>query len=132
MFKVTPAPIPVHDLSSDTPVSELPVDGSGPMLLVVLVAVALVLFSALRALAGAVALLLVPLFAVARSFVLVVGLIVVLALGMARGPAEPESVEGGPAEPTATSVRARPSPAKTKPAPRQPPPARSSMSATGR
>jgi len=132
MSKVTPEPVAVHDLLAGAPFQDQLAFGPGLTLLAVLVAVALVLFSAMRALVGAVALLLAPLFALARSFVLVVGLIVVLGLGLARGPAEPENVDPGPPEPTATSVRERPTPAKTKPAPRHPPPVRSSLSATGR
>lgn len=131
MVKITPAPVAVHDLLADAPILDQPLAGRGPML-VVLVAVALVLFSAMRALVGAVAVLLVPLLALARSFVLVVGLIVLLGLGLARGPAEPESTDPAPPEPTATSVRARPSPAKTRPPPRHPPPVQSSLSAPGR
>jgi len=112
MFTVAPARPSATDhlFSSAAPIQDQQLPGSGLTVLAVLIAVAAVLFSALRALLAAVAALLAPLFALARSFALVVGLIVLVGHGMLHGAAPVGGDEPGvtPASPTAGPSRPAP------------------------
>ena len=135
MSKVTLPPLAVHDLLAGASAQDQPLAGASPTLLVVLVGVALVLFTAMRALVAALLLLLMPLLALARSFVLVLALIGVLGYGMLNGRAEPVDPAPDTVRPSPTSVRARPSTPPPKP-PKLPatpaPTVRSSLAAPGR
>lgn len=101
---------PVHDILAGSPLLDQPLEDPGLTLLVVLVAVALVLFQALRAVLAAILVLLAPAFVLLRSLVLVGGLILVLGIGLLNGTAKPAGDEPGGTRPSPTSVRTRPSP----------------------
>ena len=98
-------------------------------MLVLLVAVALLLFQALRAVLVALVGLLMPAFALFRSLVLVLGLVAVLGYGLVAGADQvPE-----PPVPTAPTSSVTPSrPAPKAPAPPVPPVTRSSLAAPDR
>lgn len=98
MLNVTPIPVRNHDLLA-VPLRDRPVSGTGVTVLVVLVAVGLALFSAVRAVLGAVLLLLRPAFVLVRALAFVVGLIVVIGWGLVAGDGDP----GPPTRPAPTA-----------------------------
>ena len=128
MFKVTPSSASVHDLLA-APLSDQSIGDTGITVLVLLVAVALLLFQALRAVLVALVGLLMPAFALFRSLVLVLGLVAVLGYGLVAGADQvPE-----PPVPTAPTSSVTPSrPAPKAPAPPVPPVTRSSLAAPDR
>jgi hypothetical protein len=142
MFTVAPARAPVNDLLTETPgdLVRLPPETRGATLLV-LVGVAVVVFSALRAVLAAIVALVAPLFALLRSFVVVVGLIVLLGMSLVGRGSGTEGDSTDTTPPTPTSVRARPAPVTPPPANTRPskptpttavPSVRSSLPAPGR
>ena len=84
MFKVTPSSASVHDLLA-APLSDQSLGDTGITVLVLLVAVAILLFQALRAVLVALVGLLMPAFALFRSLVLVLGLVAVIGYGLVAG-----------------------------------------------
>lgn len=88
MNTVAPLSPSVHDILA-VPLRDQPVGGGGVTVLVLLVAVAIVLFQALRAVVTALLGLLLPALALLRWFVVVVGLIAAVGYGLVAGPAQP-------------------------------------------
>lgn len=123
----------VNDLLA-APLRDQSLGGTGIPLLVLLVAVAILLFQSLRAVLTALFALLLPALVLLRSLVFVLALIAVIGFGMVSGsgspPADPEPV---PSSPTAT---VRPPAPSTRTPTRKPPPTpattRSSLAAPGR
>ena len=101
MFTVTPATASVHDLLA-APLGDQPLGDTGITVMVLLVAVAILLFQALRAVVTAVLALLLPGLALFRSLLFVVGLIGVIGYGMVAGSDEPAPV---PAPAPTTAIR---------------------------
>lgn len=129
MSKVTPSPGSVHDLLA-APLRDQPLGGTGITVLVLLVAVAILLFQALRAVLVAIVGLLMPALVLFRSLVFVLGLVALIGYGVVSG-AERVPDEPAPAPPI-TSLTPRTGPkAPTPPVPPAPPPARSSLAAPG-
>lgn len=87
MFTVTPETASVHDLLA-APLGDQRLGDAGITVMVLLVAVAILLFQALRAVVAAVLALLLPGLALFRSLLFVVGLIGVIGYGMVSGSDE--------------------------------------------
>jgi len=103
MSTVTPFSQSVNDLLA-APLEEQQLGNSRLTLLVVLIAVATVLFQALRAVVAALLALLLPALALLRSFVLVVALAGVIGYSLVTGSAETPAEEPGGTAPSPTSV----------------------------
>ncbi len=127
MFTVTPAPTPVHDLFA-APLRDQQLGDTGITVLVLLVAVAILLFQALRAVLVAIVGLLMPALVLFRSLVLVVGLIGLIGWGMASGTEERPD-RPAPATPTSTVPPTKPAAPK---APVPAPETAASLAAPGR
>jgi hypothetical protein len=131
MLKVTPSPGSVHDLLA-APLRDQPLGDTGIVVLVLLVAVAILLFQALRAVLVAVVALLMPALVLFRSLVFVLGLVALIGYGLVSG-AERVPDQPAPASPTTRLTPAPTAPkAPTPRAPPAPPPARSSLAAPDR
>jgi hypothetical protein len=124
MHTVTPSPRYANDLLA-APLRDQPLGTSRLTLFVVLIAVALVLFQALRAVVAALLALLLPALALLRSFLLVVALAGAIGYGLVTGSAEEPADEPAGTVPSPTSVRtpAKPTPPSVarpaKPTPRR-------------
>jgi hypothetical protein len=103
MPTVTPSSQSVNDLLA-APLQEQQFGNGRLTLVVVLIAVATVLFQALRVVAAAVLALLLPALALLRSFLLVVTLTAVVGYGLVTGRAEVPAEGPGGTAPSPTSV----------------------------
>ena len=104
MSKVTLAPESVNDLLA-APLRDQPLASTRLTLLMVLVAVALVLYQALRAVVAALLALLLPALALLRSFLLVAALAGVIGYSLMDSSAKNPADELGGTVPSPTSVQ---------------------------
>src|SRR4051812_40009018 len=124
-----PRPL-VHDLLAE-PLRDQPLGGTSITVLVLLVAVAILLFQALRAVLVAITGLLAPAFVLFRSLLLVLALVAVIGYGLVSG-AERRPDEPTPAGPTTSLTTPRPVPKAPTPSTPAPPRTGSSLAAPGR